>query len=68
MQAAGPRFENDTITRAYFDEVLRAVRAVPGVQAAAFTSQLPLSEDFDAFGVKEGEKNYVKPEERVRIW
>jgi putative endopeptidase len=23
---------------------------------------------YDAFGVKEGEKNYVKPEERVRIW
>ena len=51
VQAAGPRFENDTITRAYFDEVLRAVRAVPGVETAAFTSQLPLTEDFDAFGV-----------------
>jgi putative endopeptidase len=23
---------------------------------------------YDAFGVKEGDKNYVKPEERVRIW
>jgi len=23
---------------------------------------------YDAFGVKEGEANYVKPEERVRIW
>jgi putative endopeptidase len=23
---------------------------------------------YDAFGVKEGDANYVKPEERVRIW
>ena len=23
---------------------------------------------YDAFGVKEGDKNYVKPEDRVRIW
>jgi putative ABC transport system permease protein len=51
VQAAGPRFENDTVTRAYFDQVLQAVRAVPGVEQAAFTNQLPLSNDFDAFGV-----------------
>lgn len=23
---------------------------------------------YEAFGVKEGDKEYVKPEERVRIW
>jgi putative endopeptidase len=23
---------------------------------------------YEAFGVKEGDKNYVKPEDRVRIW
>jgi putative endopeptidase len=23
---------------------------------------------YEAFGVKEGEKEYVKPEDRVRIW
>ena len=35
----------------YFDQVLTAVRAVPGVESAALTSQLPLSGDMDQYGV-----------------
>ena len=35
----------------YFNSVLEAVRGVPGVLDAALTSQLPLSGDFDAYGV-----------------
>ena len=38
--------------RRFFDEALDAVRRVPGVSAAAFTSQLPLSGDLDGYGVK----------------
>jgi predicted permease len=37
---------------AYYEQVVTAVRNVPGVTAAAFTSQLPLSGDIDAYGYK----------------
>ena len=51
IQTSGPRFDNDTVTHAFFDRVLQSVRQVPGVEAAALVSQLPLSEDFDMYGV-----------------
>jgi predicted permease len=35
---------------AYFEQVVAAVRAVPGVTEVALTSQLPLSGDLDAYG------------------
>lgn len=48
----GQRFANDTITRRFFFDALEAVRRVPGVEGAAFTSQLPLSGDApDEYGV-----------------
>jgi predicted permease len=34
----------------FFEDALSAVRAVPGVQSAAFTNQLPLSGDVDIYG------------------
>ena len=34
----------------FYDQALNAVRGVPGVTAAALTSQLPLSGDLDAYG------------------
>jgi len=51
VQTGGLRYRNDTVTRAFFDEALARVRALPGVEGAAFTNQLPLSGDFDMFGV-----------------
>ena len=51
IQTGGPRFASDTATWAYYDRVLAAVRAVPGVQSAGLTSQLPLSGDLDQYGV-----------------
>jgi predicted permease len=51
VQAAGPRFAANEATWSYFDAVLSTVRAVPGVESAAFTSQLPLSGDLDKYGV-----------------
>jgi putative ABC transport system permease protein len=47
----GPRFATDTATWAFFDQALAAARAVPGVEAAGFTSQLPLSGESDRSGV-----------------
>jgi putative ABC transport system permease protein len=51
VQVVGQRFAQDTVVWRYFDRVLAAVRALPGVDDAALTSQLPLSGDFDAFGI-----------------
>ena len=36
----------------FFEQALDAVRRVPGVSAAGFTSQLPLSGDFDVYGLQ----------------
>jgi putative ABC transport system permease protein len=51
VQTSGHRFEDDSATHRFFAETLDAVRRVPGVTAAAFTSQLPLSSDSDKYGV-----------------
>jgi putative ABC transport system permease protein len=47
---AGHAYPSDTAKRVYYQRVVDAVRAVPGVTAAAFTSQLPLSGDLDSYG------------------
>jgi putative ABC transport system permease protein len=51
VQTAGPQFNTDT-THRFFEQALEAVRQVPGVTEAGFTSQLPLSGDLDdGYGV-----------------
>jgi putative ABC transport system permease protein len=50
VQTAGRRFDK-TATHQFFMQALEAVRRVPGVTAAAFTSQLPLSDDYNEYGV-----------------
>jgi predicted permease len=51
VQTSGPRFDDDA-THRFFEQALEAVRQVPGVTEAAFTSQLPLSGDLDdGYGV-----------------
>ena len=52
VQTSGQRFFDPDITHRFFSAALDAVREVPGVVAAAFTSQLPLSGDFDRYGVQ----------------
>ena len=53
VQIAGRRFANNLgAVRQFFDGAVEAVRGVPGVDAAAFTSQLPLSGDFVKYGVQ----------------
>jgi putative ABC transport system permease protein len=49
VQVSGRRFNGDARNR-YFKEILDAVGGVPGVNAAEFTSQLPLSGDLDEYG------------------
>ncbi len=50
VQTVGRRFDKPTTDR-FFAEAADAVRRVPGVIAAAFTSQLPLSGDSSEYGV-----------------
>jgi putative ABC transport system permease protein len=50
VQTAGKRFDKSASDR-FFAYALDEVRRVPGVRAAAFTSQLPLSGDLSEYGI-----------------
>lgn len=53
VRTSGVRFHNDQASRRFFEQALEAVRRVPGVTQAAFTSLLPVSGDqFGAYGVR----------------
>src|SRR5882724_1986545 len=52
VQTSGHRFNGDGTTYRFFAQALEAVGHVPGVTAAAFTSQLPLSGDSDIYGLQ----------------
>lgn len=51
VDEASRRYDADEARLAFFDQALDAVRAAPGVEAAALTSQLPLSGDSDVYGL-----------------
>jgi putative ABC transport system permease protein len=51
VQTSGQRFREGGVRDQFFDAALDAVRQVPGVSGAAFTSQLPLTGDEDVWGV-----------------
>jgi putative ABC transport system permease protein len=51
VQTSGHRFDGEGATYRFFAQALEEVRRVPGIEAAAFTSQLPLSGDLDEYGV-----------------
>ncbi len=52
VQATGQRYAEDATADRFFAEALEAVQRVPGVRAAALTSQLPLSGDLDLYGAR----------------
>jgi putative ABC transport system permease protein len=52
VQTYGRRYDDDRVCHQFFAQSLDAVRAVPGVTTAAFTSQLPLSGDSDVYGAR----------------
>ena len=51
VQTSGRRF-NKVANDRFFVQALEAVRRVPGVTGAVFTSQLPLSSDDDEYGAR----------------
>lgn len=63
IQVTGPRYDADSVTRGFYDHALLAARAVPGVTAAALTSQMPLTTDYDQAGVHLENHPRVNPEE-----
>lgn len=52
MQAQTSRRFDKEATERFFARAVEAVRRVPGVRTAAFTSQLPLSDDDDQYGAR----------------
>jgi predicted permease len=52
VPTSGSRFDDAAVTRRYFEQAVEAVRRVPGVTAAGLVSQLPLSGEADAYGVR----------------
>jgi putative ABC transport system permease protein len=51
VQTSGARYRDQDTTLRFFAQSLETVRNLPGVTAAAFTSQLPLSGEVDLYGV-----------------
>jgi putative ABC transport system permease protein len=52
VQTYGVKYDDDRVCNQFFSQTLDAVREIPGVTSAAFTSQLPLSGDSDIFGAR----------------
>jgi putative ABC transport system permease protein len=51
LDVAGPNYRKDEQIVAFYQQVLDRVRALPGVESAGFTSQVPLGGNVDGFGV-----------------
>jgi putative ABC transport system permease protein len=52
VQQSGYRLDSDSARTRFLAQAVDAVRQVSGVTSAAITSQLPLSGDFDVYGVQ----------------
>jgi len=52
VQESGNRYVKDGDRARLFDEAREAVRHVPGVESAAFVNQLPLSGDYEVYGIE----------------
>ncbi len=62
VQESGTKYAKDPDRLRFFDDALRRVRQIPGVTNAAFVNQLPLSGDFEVYGVafqKDGGQNAI---------
>jgi putative ABC transport system permease protein len=52
VQESGSRYIRDDDRERLFDQALEAVRHIPGVESAAFVGQLPLSGDYEVYGIE----------------
>ena len=63
VQTTGSRYNDNEPTWAFWERSLEALRAIPGVEMAAWTSQLPLGGNFDRYGVQIEGKLLANPED-----
>jgi putative ABC transport system permease protein len=66
VQETGRRFDTDAARLAFFSEALETVRRVPGVESAGMTSQLPLADDYDVYGVEAERENKPRGDPALR--
>ena len=52
VQESGQRYIRDDARARFFDHALEAVRHAPGVESAAFVNQVPLSGDYEVYGIE----------------
>jgi putative ABC transport system permease protein len=62
VQSTGAAYPNDSSVYSYHRRVIAAVRRMPGVIGVASTNQLPLTSDFDTYGVSAQDKPLANPE------
>ncbi|MBI3447387.1 MAG: ABC transporter permease [Acidobacteria bacterium] len=62
VSTSGARYEKDEPTLAFFARAGEAVGRLPGVESAAWVSQLPLGGNFDRYGIQIEEKPLANPE------
>src|SRR5262249_39320306 len=52
VQESGHRYARDKARARFFERALDEVRTIPGITSAAFVSQLPLSGDYEVYGME----------------
>jgi putative ABC transport system permease protein len=62
-QLSGPRYQDSGAVHRTQAVMLQAVRAVPGVEAAGFASQLPLGGNVDMYGIHLEDRPSANPEQ-----
>ncbi len=61
LNAVGPVYDQDSAVYTYHDELLAAVRAVPGVRGVALANQIPLAGNVDRYSVVTQEHPLAEP-------
>jgi predicted permease len=61
IQSTGPRYDTDAAVWDFHDRVRQAVTAVPGVEVAEVTTQLPLGGNFDGNGIRAQDRPLDNP-------
>ena len=66
IQETGRRFDTDATRAQFFARALDSVRQVPGVVSAGLTTQLPLTSDYDTYGVEVERENNPRGDAALR--
>jgi len=62
ISVLGPHYNDNQNLRQFFTSALASIRALPGVQSAAVTSQIPLGGNVDRYGFHVEGKIHANPE------